>query len=190
MENLIKLKSLLNFIRAGKPSYNEIAQHLALDTLFGFSVSTIFLVTVRNDGYIDTFGKYGCTDEAFMIIPRRHVTFDAPVNRSLRTRSIVECGSSEDYFLISPGEDKLLFPNGFEYSLASPIPNVGSMVMYCSKVRGLSVVDEEFLVVVGGILSLELIGVRRFDLSKDHPRKITASNDLESTTRETPYLPK
>ena len=190
MERLLKITSLLNYIRAGKPSYNEIAQHLALDTLSEFSVSTIFLVTVRNDGYLDTFGKYGCTDEAFEMIPRVHVTFDAPVNRSLRTRSIVECGNSEDYFFTSFGDNNLLFPNGFEYSLASPIPNVGSMVMYCSKVRALSVVDEEFLLVIGGILALELIGVRRFDLSKDHPRGVTSLNHLESTSYETPRLPK
>lgn len=174
METLPKVRSLASFLRTNQSSIDEIMQFVALNTLDEFSVMTAFLATVKHDGLVTIIAKYGCTEEGFASIPDRQVSVDIPVNRALRTGTIVECGSSEEYLYAAPGYQYILFPNGFAYSVAFPVPGIGSVVIYCAKPIELEVEVEEFFLVVGGLISMEVSRVRRFDVDRE-PTRISSN---------------
>jgi DNA-binding CsgD family transcriptional regulator len=165
-EPLVRIKKLAEYLRTHHASIDDLMQFVALNTLDSFGVITIFLATVKHDGLVSIVSKFGCSEEGFASIPDRRISVDVPVNRALRTATIVECGSSEEYLFAGPGYHKLLFPNGFGSSIAFPVPDVGSMVIYCRDRIELSIEKEEFLLVVGLIISMDLVRVRHFDISR------------------------
>jgi len=167
MLHLSRIKSLLDFLRMGEPSPEAIIKFVALDTLYEFSAMTLFLNIVRRDGSVHIPLYYGCSEEDFKLIPERLVTADTPINRSLRSGVVTECGNSETFLFAGGGYSKNIFPNGFAFSFAWPVPGVGSVVTFCSKEIEISLADEEFLLVVGEILSLHLAKVQKdFDLGR------------------------
>lgn len=130
-------------------------QFVALDTLFDFSTVAVFLNVVRVDGSVHIPAVYGVDPKLLALIPERFVTVDTPVNRSLRTGIIVECGDINTYQFAGPDYQDALFPAGFEFSFAWPIPGVGSMVTFCSRRTDFTVDILEFLQIIGSILALD-----------------------------------
>lgn len=161
MLHLNRIKSLLDFLRMGEPSPEAIMKFVALDTLYEFSAMTLFLNIVRRDGSVHIPLSYGCSLDDLKFIPERLVSADTPVNRSLRTGVVTECGNSDSYLFAGGGYAEKLFPEGFAFSFAWPIPGVGSVVTFCSNEIEISLADEEFLLVIGEILSLEITKVRK-----------------------------
>ncbi len=160
MESLAKIKSLLDFLRTGRPSLADIMKFITLDTLYDFSAISTFLNIVRLDGSIHIPSGYGYNPEVLQLIPDRYISVDKPANRFLRTATIGECGGIDSFLFSGPDYAHALFPRGFEYSVSWPIPGVGSVLTFCSKMNELTVEKEEFLLIVGSILSLELAQVR------------------------------
>jgi DNA-binding CsgD family transcriptional regulator len=155
LKYLDKIKSLLDFIRLGERSLDEITQFVVLNTLFNFSPTAMVIDVVRVDGTVQIISSFGFDQHLLATIPDRFVSADTPFNRSLRTGEIVECGNFESYLWASPGNPELFFPQGFAYSVAWPIPGLGSAVTYCSKENELTVESREFLLIIGMILSLQ-----------------------------------
>jgi DNA-binding CsgD family transcriptional regulator len=161
MLHLNRLKSLLDFLRVGEPSVEGILKFVALDTLYEFGAMTLFLNVVRRDGSVNISHSFGADKEAMKLIPERLVSVETPINRSLRTGVIAECGDSENFLFAGTGYVEKVHPGGFAYSVAWPIPGVGSVVTFCSKRVELSLADQEFLLSVGEILAVELTRVHR-----------------------------
>jgi len=128
---------------------------------------------VWSDGSVHIPAWFGCTAAEKDLIPVRSVTADTPINEALRTGRIVECGSFDDFLFAGPEYAQKLFPNGFAYSLAWPIPDFGVLTTFCGKKTNLSPTTELFLNAVGGILSLHLsqgayrANFRSHDIQKD-----------------------
>lgn len=160
MQNLSRIKSLLEFLRAGQPSLDEIMKFVALDTLYDFSATAVFLNVVRLDGSIHVPAGYGYNPETIALAPERFISVDTPANRFLRTATIGECGGIDSFLFSGPDYSNILFPRGFEYSISWPIPGVGSVMTFCSKPHDLTVEREEFLLIIGSILAIEMLQVR------------------------------
>ena len=157
---LDRIKALFDFLRWGQPSTDAILKFVTLDTLYEFSAFTVFLNVVRLDGTVHIPSGYGFDSEAFKLIPARLVSVDTPINRSLRTGAITECGDIDSFLFSGPDYSQKLFPNGFKYSMAWPIPGVGSVVTFCAKDFEMTAEAKKFLLIVGEIISMELLRVR------------------------------
>lgn len=151
-----RIKSLVDFLRSGSQTLDSLIKFVSIDTLHDFEVVTVFLNVVRFDGSVYIPAGYGYTPEAFAKIPDRYVSVDTPVNRALHTGRIVECGDFNSYLFAGPEYPEELFPNGFAFSFAWPIPGVGTVVTFCRKVTELTPEIQRFLLTIGGILSLEI----------------------------------
>jgi len=153
---LARVNALTEFLRAGTPSLESIIRFVVLDTLYDFSAMTIFLNVVWSDGSVHIPAYFGCDPEHLHLIPARSVTIDTPVNKALRTGKIVECGSYDQYLFAGPEYSRILFPRGFPYSVAWPIPDFGVAVTFCEKVTVLTPKVELFIQTIGSIISLHL----------------------------------
>jgi DNA-binding CsgD family transcriptional regulator len=154
LEYLARITALTDFLRRGPLSLQEIMEFVILDTLFDYGATTAFLNIVWTDGSIHVPAWYGCSEADKDLLPDRLVTADTPVNEALRTGKIVECGSFDDYVFAGPDYPKRIFPEGFAYSLAWPIPDFGVVVSFYRKKTNLNPANELFFRSVGGILAL------------------------------------
>jgi len=98
---------------------------------------------------------YGFDKEGFEALPDQSFSIDTPVHQALRTSKIVECGNSDTYLFVGL-YGKSAFPEGFAYSLAWPIPGVGVSVAFFNREVELTPINETFLLMIGGILSIKL----------------------------------
>ena len=133
---------------------------VTLDTLYEFSAFIVFLNVARLDGTVHIPASYGYALESFNLIPERLVSVDTPLNRSLRTGVISECGDTDSFLFAAPDYVEIIFPNGFKYSFAWPIPGVGSVATFCARNFEMTLEAKEFLMIIGEILSMELLRVR------------------------------
>lgn len=159
-------------------------KYVALDTLYEFSATTLFLNIVRNDGSIYVPAGFGYKPELLGLIPERHITTDTPLNRSLRTGVIAVGGDYDSYLFTGPEYAKQLFPYGFACSVAWPIPGVGSVNTFCSKKSSLALAEEEFFFTIGEILAVEMTIVQGsliLEKEKSIPRK---SSEFALTSRQ------
>lgn len=179
---LERVKSLVDFLRVGSSSLQSVIQFVTVDTLFPLSAFAACLNIVRLDGSVDIPAWYGLTQEQVESIPERYVNVDTHVNRSLRTGSVVECGSYETYLFAGPEHERTLFPQGFASSIAWPIPGVGSVVTFCEQEIQLNLEIELFLLTIGGILSLEFSHTNLGGLihRDEHPREAVSPVALTS----------
>jgi DNA-binding CsgD family transcriptional regulator len=161
MDQLRRIRALLVFLRTGAPTLDDICRFIALDTLYEFAVIGIHLNVVRPDGTIHIPSGYGYDTSLISSIPVRLVSTDTPFNRYLRTGEIGECGGIDEFLFSGPMYPRLLWPHGFEYSFAWPIPGVGAFATFCSRSSDLTIELQEFLLVIGSILSFELNIVRK-----------------------------
>ena len=156
MKHLERIRALTDFLRVGAPSLEAIIRFVALDTLYELSAMTLFLNVVRSDGSVSIPAGFGYTQDALEMIPERSVSVDTPVNEALRTGKVTQCGNFEEYLFAGPGYSQKIFPYGFASSVAWPIPDVGVIVTFCSEKVEVTPRVEEFLLSVGGILSMQL----------------------------------
>lgn len=154
MEHLSRIRSLLIFLRSRNPSTDDILKFVCLDTLFEYSVDQVHLNIVNSDGTVNIHNGYGCDLELLELVPPRRVSADSPFNRYLRTGLVGDCGNFESFVFSGPGYAEKIFPNGFESSFSWPIPGVGAVATFCSRKITLTIQDEEFLLVIGSILSI------------------------------------
>jgi DNA-binding CsgD family transcriptional regulator len=177
MLHLDRIKSLLDFLRTGDPSLEDILKFVAMDTLYEFSAMKLLFNIVRRDGSVYIPAFYGFEQEHVDLIPERFVSVDTPINRSLRTGVVTECGSSDTFLFAGLGYQDKLFPTGFAFSFAWPIPTVGSVVTFCSKQIEITLADEEFLYVIGEILATQITKMRTdVDLGRGLTPRATPSS--------------
>jgi DNA-binding CsgD family transcriptional regulator len=150
-----RIKSLVDYLRLRPANFQSVMQFVAIDTLYPLSAIALCLNVVRLDGSVIIPAWYGLTREQVESIPDRFVGVDSPVNRSLRTGNVVDCGSFDTYLFAGPDYPVNLFPKGFASSVAWPIPGVGSVVTFCSQANEWTLETELFLMTIGGILALE-----------------------------------
>lgn len=156
MKNLERVRALTDFLRAGSPTLEAIMRFVALDTLYELSAITLFLNVVRSDGTVHIPVGFGYPQQAFEKIPERSIGVDTPVNKALRTGQITKCGNYQEYLFAGPDYAEQMFPNGFASSMAWPVPDVGVIVTFCSAKVEITQAVEEFLLAIGGILSMQL----------------------------------
>lgn len=156
MKRLERIHALTDYLRVGSPSLEAIIRFVALDTLYELSAMTLFLNVVRSDGSVFIPAGFGYVQEAFDLIPERSVSVETPVNEALRTGRVRQCGSFAEYLFAGPDYAEKMFPNGFASSFAWPIPDIGVVVTFCSEKIEISSTIEEFLLVIGGILSMQM----------------------------------
>jgi len=174
MSDLQRLSALAEYLRRDKETLDDIMQFTALNTFSESGVIAMFLATIKRNGLVAVVARYGVSDEAFAKIPDGNVSVDVPVNTALRTGAILECGSSERYVFAGKDYRDQLFPNGFASSIAFPVPGIGAAIIYCAKPFELSLKSREFLLIVGRLLSLEIWGVREFDVDDLDEPSITS----------------
>lgn len=163
MHNLGRVKNLLDFLRSGKPSLDEIMKFVALDTLYEFAAFAVLLNVVRPDGILHSPSEYGYNTQEFTVVPDRLISEDSPASRYLRTSTVGECGSMDEFLFPGPDHSKELFPQGFESSISWPVSGVGSILTFCSRRIELTREREEFLLIIGSILAIEFTQVRSFE---------------------------
>ncbi len=156
MRQLERIRALTDFLRVGSPSLEAIIRFVALDTLYELSAMALLLNVVRPDGSVCIPAGFGYTQEAFELIPNRSISVNIPVNEALRTGRVTQCGSFEECLPAGPDCAEKMFPNGFASSLAWPIPDIGVVVTFCSEKLEVTPQVEEFLLAIGGVLSMQL----------------------------------
>jgi len=161
MEQLSRIRSLLIFLRSGRPSIDEILKFICLDTLYEYSALQVHLSIAHSDGTVNIPYGYGCDPELLRLVPPLSVSVDTPFNRYLRTGEIGPLGNFESFSFSRSDQASKIFPMGFEFSFLWPIPGVGAVVTFCSREINLTIREEEFLLIIGSILSLEI--ARNFD---------------------------
>ena len=163
MHNLGRVKNLLDFLRSGKPSLDEIMKFVALDTLYELAAFAVFLNVVRPENTLHFPSGYGYNTQGLTMVAERLISVDAPSNRYLQTGTVGECGSMDEFLFPSPDHSKELFPQGFESSISWPVSDVGSILTFCSRKIELTKEREEFLLIIGSILAIEFTQVRSFE---------------------------
>jgi len=86
----------------------------------------------------------------------------------------MDCGSFETYKFSGPGYHDRLFPNGFACSIAFPIPGIGAAYLFCAEPFELDVKAQEFLLIVGRMLSMEMARIRQLDIELIPHRRLSA----------------
>lgn len=173
---LEKIKSLVEFLKLGLNDLQSLFKFVAIDTLYPLSAFAVLLNVVRLDGTLAIPAWYGIRQEQVEALPERSVRLDTPLNRSLRTATVVSCGSFDEYLFSGPFYAESLFPRGFASSIAWPIPGVGSAMTFCEEKIELTLEMELFLLTVGGVLSLQFAHTNLGGLihREEHPRESIA----------------
>jgi DNA-binding CsgD family transcriptional regulator len=184
MERLKRIRALLIFLRTGKPTLEDIMRFLALDTFFEFTVTSLFLNVVYADGTVHVPSGYGYDPAVLSKVPTRLISADTLFNRYLRIGEVGECGSLDTFEFAGPDYYREVFPNGFAFSFSFPVPRVGAVVVFCDSTHALTIDLIEFLLLVGKILSIELIKVRGENLSEQSPLELPAKAEYSLTPRQ------
>ncbi len=156
MDYLSKLHELVRFQRFSEPSLEEVFALLAQRTFSALYVDSLFLAVLRANGAIHFPARYSKTNTLFVNYPERVLDTDTPGRQAFVRDQVVECGSFEEYPFYYPQNVTSLFPNGFQSSLAIPVPGFGALTLYSSVVIVLEHDIERFLQTVGEILALHL----------------------------------
>jgi DNA-binding CsgD family transcriptional regulator len=151
---LERIDSLVNLFREAPFSWDAVLSHLLIDTFYGSDAFAHILHTVRDDGLLAMPAKSGFTVWPTEKFPDRHITAPTLLNSSLRTGQIVECGGFDSFTFAGPDYLLDLFPNGFESSIAWPVPGVGSVLTFYSRETELTEALRKFLKTVGYVISM------------------------------------
>lgn len=156
MGYLGKLRELSLFRKSESATLDSFLEFLATETLSGWSIDSIFVSVVRSNGAYYVAGGHG--PRAVMLVDRPERNFDrnSPGAAAYFDGVIVESGSFEDYPFFVRGNALKVFPHGFSYSLAVPVPSYGPLMMYCHAVHELDHEKENFLYALGESLSSHL----------------------------------
>jgi len=179
---LARISSLAEFLRAGPRSLQETLAHLWTDTFYGRSAFGHILHGVRHDGSLSMPAWSGFATWPIEKFPDRLITAETPLNRSLRTSEIVECGSFESFPFAGPDYLSDLFPGGFKASIAWPIPGIGSVLSFFDDAVELTPELGTFLKTVGNVISLapeKFQGSKALNL-EGHPEHVISHVTLTS----------
>lgn len=153
-ELISRLTNLVDFLRAKPVTLDAVMTFLLVDTFYGSPAFGHILHVVRNDGSVAMPAKSGFKSWPTDKFPDRYVTVDTPLNQSLRTEQVVDCGPFEDYPFAGTSYLNDLFPKGFAASVAWPIPGLGSIHTLYSEVIDFTDSFRLSLELAGRIISL------------------------------------
>lgn len=148
------LQELSRFQRYSDPSLEELFAFLSLSTFAAFPVEALFLAVLRANGAIHFPAKHGKNVAKFVNTPERVLDTQTPGRAAFIEDKVVECGSFDVYPFYYPQHIRLIFPNGFQASLAIPVPAYGALMLYSLAAITLDSELENFLRIVGEILAL------------------------------------
>ena len=154
MEYLNRLQVLTRFQRRSDPTLDELFVFLSQDTFRDFSVEALFLSVLRANGAIHFPVRYGKNLANFINTPERVLDTQTPGRGAFIDDQLVMCGSFDDYPFYYPQNIETLFPNGFQSSLAIPVPTYGALMLYSRVSIALDDLTEKFFRLIGEILAL------------------------------------
>jgi DNA-binding CsgD family transcriptional regulator len=173
LTRLRKLREFEKYLRTNEGTLDQILQFMSLHTFSDRLVITAFLAIVKRDGLVCLVSKFGCDEKAFNELPQSKISLDTPVNKAIRLGTVMNCGNIDSYKFAGPGYKDKLFPNGFASSIAFPVPGFGSVILYCAKPFAMDLDAEEFLLIVGKLLSIELLRIRKLDVNLIPDKRIS-----------------
>lgn len=179
---LERISNLAEFLRTKPRTLKETLFYLWTNTFYGRSAFGHILHVVRHDGTLEMPAWSGFKTWPIEKFPDRLVTADTPLNRSLRTSEIVECGSFESFAFAGPDYLNDLFPRGFEASIAWPIPGIGSVLSFFDDAVELTPELSTFLKTLGNVISLapeKFQGSKALNLD-GHPEHVISQANLTS----------
>lgn len=157
-----KLRELSLYARSETTNLGTFLDFLATRTLEEWSVDSLFVSIVRANGGYYVAGGHGA--QASMLVDgfERHFDRNSPGALAYFDGQIEECGSFDEYPFYGRHNAANAFPNGFEYSLAIPVPSYGPLMIYCEKVHELNYESQNFLYALGEMLGshLDRLGFR------------------------------
>lgn len=154
MNYLGKLRELSRFQRYSDPSLEEIFAFLSQNTFATFPAEALFLAILRGNGAIHFPVRNGKNVANFINSPERVLDTQTPGRAAFIEDKVVECGSFDEYLFYYPQNIRLIFPNGFQASLAIPVPAYGALMVYSLAAITLDSELENFLRIIGEVLAL------------------------------------
>ncbi|MEI6406732.1 MAG: helix-turn-helix transcriptional regulator [Actinomycetes bacterium] len=118
------------------------------------SATTIFIAAVRSNGAIFYPAGYGYDPQTFSNAPEHSLDTDSPASNMLRTQTVIEGGSWEQYPFADRNNAFKVFPNGFESSFAIPFFGFGGAVINFSQPNELTQDLLDFFQCIGLIVGL------------------------------------
>jgi DNA-binding CsgD family transcriptional regulator len=157
-----KLRELSLFRKSEDATLNSFLDFLAQNTLEGWGVDSLFVSIVRANGGYYVAGGHGAQAALLINGFERHFDRNSPGANAYFDGRIEECGPFQEYPFYGGGRASDVFPNGFDYSMAIPVPSYGPLMVYCHTVHDLDRESENFLYALGETLSwhLDALGFR------------------------------
>ena len=184
MPLLFAIKTLLEFQRTHQESTRALVDFVAKETLREFSVLSMFLGLVRSNGAIHYPFSTGHNSHIVRQNPERFLDEHTPGHAVFVDAKIMELGDIDEYPFYHPENIPVLFPEGFQSSIAFPVPKFGAAFIFCSKKIELDGATRDLLMSVGEIFSISLSHGNhgaKFDVDGSHPAPI---NLLPLTPRQ------
>jgi DNA-binding CsgD family transcriptional regulator len=157
-----KLRELTLFRKSEAATLDSFLDFLASKTLEDWAVDSLFVSIVRSNGGYYIAGGHGA--QALNLVDgfERHFDRNSPGAAAYFDGRVEECGSFEEYPFFRRSTAAQAFPNGFNYSLAIPVPSYGPLIVYCNTAQELDRERENFLYALGETLSchLDALGFR------------------------------
>lgn len=176
MERMKKIRELIAFQRDPECSIDSLMNFVATKTLEDFGVLNIFLAIVRSNGALAYPVAYGANISILKNTPQRVLDSHTPGYAAFVGGQVVECGDVHEYPFYFPENVPRVFPNGFEYSIALPVPSFGAAHVFCNRRQEMTSELETYLIIVGEIFGLCLDHCNngsKFDVDADVEEPIT-----------------
>lgn len=157
-----KLRQLSLFARSSAANLETFLDFLATNTLDAWSIDSLFVSIVRSNGGYFIAGGHGAQASLLINGFERHFDRNSPGAMAYFDGQIEECGSFDAYPFYARHNAVHAFPNGFQYSLAVPVPSYGPLMIYCQAAHDLDRESQNFLYALGETLAshLDLLGFR------------------------------
>ncbi|MCX6429532.1 MAG: helix-turn-helix transcriptional regulator [Actinobacteria bacterium] len=143
-------------MRSGSVTLDSFLEFLVHDTLQDWSIDSVFVSVVRTNGAYYVAGGHGLHATQLVNGFERQFDRNSPGAIAYFDGKVEETGPFDDYPFFVPANSLKVFPNGFAYSLAVPVPSYGPLMIYCQDAQELDVERENFLYALGESLALHL----------------------------------
>jgi DNA-binding CsgD family transcriptional regulator len=173
MDHLRAIGNLLEFQRVNDGAMQPLVDFVAGETLREFSIVSSFLVIVDGDGalhYPYASGKHfeHVQEDAAGLLDGHVPGHDAFVNGK-----VVEMGGILEYPFYRPNKVEAMFPDGFQSSVAIPVPDFGALKIFFQEKYKVDGRLEILFRSIGEILSNSLKnGHHSKEFNVDHVEKI------------------
>jgi DNA-binding CsgD family transcriptional regulator len=173
MDHLKALGGLLEFQRINDGAMQPLVDFVAEETLREFSIICTFLVILAGDGSLHYPYANGKNIEHVQEGPAGILDEHVPGHDAFVNGLVVEMGGILEYPFYRPDKVDAMFPDGFQSSLAVPIPDFGALKVFFQERYRLDGRLETFFRSIGEILSTNLKnGHHSKDFNVDHVEKV------------------